>query len=78
MITVYLEKPVAISCSMELEELNLSVRAYNCLRRTGMKTVEDLIDFCKDNPEKELRKIRNFGNKVYTRTAADFKKISPV
>lgn len=62
-ITVYLEKPVAISCSMELEELNLSVRAYNCLRRTGMKTVEDLIDFCKDNPEKELRKIRNFGTK---------------
>lgn len=62
-VIAYLENPMTLSCSMELEELNLSVRTYNCLRRAGMKTVADLIAFCKNNPEKELRKIRSFGKK---------------
>ncbi len=42
-----------------IEELNLSVRSYNCLKKNGIDTVEQLIN----QSEKELLKIRNFGHK---------------
>ena len=42
-----------------IEELELSVRAYNCLKREGVDTVEKLLDYTED----ELLDIRNFGQK---------------
>ncbi len=42
-----------------IEELNLSVRSYNCLKKNGIDTVEQLIN----RSEKDLLKIRNFGHK---------------
>ena len=42
-----------------IEELELSVRAYNCLKREGVDTVEKLLDYT----ENELLDIRNFGQK---------------
>ena len=42
-----------------IEELELSVRAYNCLKREGIDTVEKLLDYT----ENELLNIRNFGQK---------------
>ncbi|MCG9478977.1 MAG: DNA-directed RNA polymerase subunit alpha [Actinomycetia bacterium] len=42
-----------------IEELELSVRAYNCLKREGIDTVEKLLNYSED----ELLDIRNFGQK---------------
>ena len=42
-----------------IEELELSVRAYNCLKREGIDTVEKLLNYKED----ELLGIRNFGSK---------------
>ena len=44
---------------LTIEELNLSVRSYNCLKREGINTVGDLIQ----KSESELMDIRNFGQK---------------
>ncbi len=44
---------------MPVEQLNLSVRAMNCLRRAGITTVGELIG----RGEKELLALRNFGQK---------------
>ena len=42
-----------------IEELKLSVRAYNCLKREGIDSVEKLLEYTED----ELLDIRNFGQK---------------
>ena len=42
-----------------IEELDLSVRSFNCLKRAGINTVEDLIN----KTEEELMKVRNLGRK---------------
>ncbi len=44
---------------MTIEELDLSVRAYNCLKRAGINTVEDLISRTED----DMIKVRNLGRK---------------
>ena len=50
-ITKTLETPI--------EEIEFSVRAYNCLKRAGINTMQDLID----KRESEVNKIRNLGKK---------------
>ena len=44
---------------MSIEELDLSVRSYNCLKRAGINTVEDLASKTED----EMMKVRNLGRK---------------
>lgn len=44
---------------MTIEELDLSVRAFNCLKRAGVNTVGDLINKSPD----EMMKVRNLGKK---------------
>ncbi|MDN5293863.1 MAG: DNA-directed polymerase subunit alpha [Eubacteriales bacterium] len=44
---------------MPIEELDLSVRSYNCLKRAGINTVEELIQ---KTPE-DMMKVRNLGKK---------------
>ena len=44
---------------MTIEELDLSVRSFNCLKRAGINTVEDLISKTED----EMMKVRNLGRK---------------
>jgi DNA-directed RNA polymerase subunit alpha len=44
---------------MNIEELDLSVRSYNCLKRAGINTVQELI---KKTPE-DMMKVRNLGKK---------------
>ena len=44
---------------MTIEELDLSVRSFNCLKRAGINTVEDLID----KTEEDMMKVRNLGRK---------------
>ena len=52
-ITKTLETPI--------EEIEFSVRAYNCLKRANINTVQDLID----KKESEVAKIRNLGKKSF-------------
>jgi|CXWL01.1.fsa_nt_gi DNA-directed RNA polymerase subunit alpha len=47
--------------NMAIEELNLSVRAYNCLKRSGLMTVGAVLEKSED----ELLSLRNFGRKSY-------------
>jgi DNA-directed RNA polymerase subunit alpha len=55
--------PVEIAASNELstpiEDLDLTVRSYNCLKREGINTVSELIALSED----QLMNIRNFGSK---------------
>ena len=44
---------------MTIEELDLSVRSFNCLKRAGINTVEDLIN----TSEEDMMKVRNLGRK---------------
>ncbi len=44
---------------MTIEELDLSVRSFNCLKRAGINTVEDLITKTED----DMMKVRNLGRK---------------
>lgn len=44
---------------MTIEELDLSVRSFNCLKRAGINTVEDLIG----KSEEDMMKVRNLGRK---------------
>ena len=44
---------------MTIEELDLSVRSFNCLKRAGINTVEDLIGKSED----DMMKVRNLGRK---------------
>ena len=46
----------------QIEDLELSVRAYNCLKRAGITKVGEIIDRLEKGPE-ELLSIRNFGQK---------------
>jgi DNA-directed RNA polymerase subunit alpha len=47
--------------NMPIEDLNLSVRAYNCLKRSGLMTVGSVLEKSED----ELLSLRNFGRKSY-------------
>ena len=44
---------------MNIEDLDLSVRSYNCLKRAGINTVEELVQ----RDEDEMMKVRNLGRK---------------
>ena len=44
---------------MTIEELDMSVRSFNCLKRAGIDTVEDLINRTED----DMMKVRNLGKK---------------
>jgi DNA-directed RNA polymerase subunit alpha len=44
---------------MNIEELDLSVRSYNCLKRAAVNTVGDLVN----KTEEDMMKVRNLGRK---------------
>lgn len=45
---------------MTIEDLDLSVRSFNCLKRAGINTVEDLIN----KSEEDMMKVRNLGRNL--------------
>ena len=51
---------------MTIEELELSVRSFNCLKRAGINTVDDLIN---KSPE-DMMKVRNLGKKSFDEVKA--------
>lgn len=53
--------PIEVKLNTLIEELGLSVRSYNCLKRYGgVSTAGDILDLIQNG---ELKKIRNLGNK---------------
>ena len=56
---------------MNIDELELSVRSYNCLKRAGINTVEELID---KTPE-DMMKVRNLGRKSLDEVLAKLKEL---
>jgi DNA-directed RNA polymerase subunit alpha len=53
------EQPTSKAQSMTIEDLELSVRSYNCLKRAGIQTVEELTQ----KTEEDMIKVRNLGKK---------------
>lgn len=57
--TKTISTPVDPHTNIAIEELQLSVRAYNCLKRAQINTIGDLLQY---SPEK-LQELKNFGRK---------------
>ena len=72
----------AVQLSVDIEEMDLSVRSYNCLRRSGIRTVGDLVKKCETDDNMDLLRVRNLGRKsltevlekLYELTGRDFRK----
>ena len=60
------EKSNPISLQTPIEELDLSVRALNCLKRDGIDTVKDLTEKTKD----EIANVRHIGEKAFEEVCA--------
>ena len=56
---------------MNIDELELSVRSYNCLKRAGINTVEEL---CSRTSE-DMMKVRNLGRKSLEEVLAKLKEL---
>ena len=56
---------------MSIEELDLSVRSYNCLKRAGINTVEELCNRTSD----DMMKVRNLGRKSLEEVLAKLKEL---
>ncbi|WP_026928251.1 DNA-directed RNA polymerase subunit alpha [Granulicoccus phenolivorans] len=54
-----MDEQLAADLAMPVEDLNLTVRSYNCLKREGIHTVSELVS----RSEQDLLDIRNFGSK---------------
>lgn len=56
-------QPVKVIAATDImiEEMDLSVRAYNCLKRAGVRTLDDVIRLGSDR----LLEVRNLGKKCY-------------
>lgn len=59
------------SSEMNIDELELSVRSYNCLKRAGINTVEEL---CNRTSE-DMMKVRNLGRKSLEEVLAKLKEL---
>ena len=57
---------------MSIDELELSVRSYNCLKRAGINTVEELTNKTSD----DMMKVRNLGRKSLEEVLAKLKAVS--
>mgnify|MGYP000975420080 CR=1 FL=1 len=53
------DEQLAADLALPVEDLNLTVRSYNCLKREGIHTVSELVS----RSEQDLLDIRNFGSK---------------
>ena len=56
---------------MAIEDLDLSVRSYNCLKRAGINTVGELVR----KTEEEMMKVRNLGKKSFEEVEQKLKEL---
>jgi DNA-directed RNA polymerase subunit alpha len=64
--------PIQAILDKSIEELELSVRSFNCLEAAGIKTIRDLVQ----KTESEMLKYRNFGRKSLSEIKAILKQHS--
>ena len=62
----------AARVGMTIDELELSVRSFNCLKRAGINTVEEL---CNKSPD-EMMKVRNLGKKSLDEVLAKLEELN--
>ena len=62
LLRVFEEDNLSEDLAMTIEELDLSLRSFNCLKRAGFDRVGDIIKVS----ESELKTIKNFGKKSLT------------
>ena len=68
------EKVVDSKLDKKIEDLDLSVRSYNCLKRANINTVGELTQ----KTEEEMMKVRNLGRKdVYKRQSLSYSYRNP-
>ena len=65
------EVPETTAKDMSIDELELSVRSYNCLKRANINTVKEL---CNKTPD-EMMKVRNLGRKSLEEVLAKLKEL---
>lgn len=65
------EKPENGPATMSIDDLDLSVRSNNCLRRAGINTVEELTQ----KSEEDMMKVRNLGRKSLEEVLAKLKEL---
>ena len=65
------ENPVDKVLEMNIDELELSVRSYNCLKRAGINTVEELTN----KTSEDMMKVRNLGRKSLEEVLAKLKEL---
>ena len=56
---------------MSIDELELSVRSFNCLKRAGINTVQELTNKTSD----DMMKVRNLGRKSWEEVLAKLKEL---
>jgi len=71
MVEVQEEEPKDRILDLPIEDLKFSVRSYNCLKRAGINTVEDLTQ----KTQKDMIKMRNLGNKSLVEVASKLKEL---
>ena len=64
-------KTAEVMIEMSIDELELSVRSYNCLKRAGINTVEELCNKTSD----DMMKVRNLGRKSLEEVLAKLKEL---
>ncbi len=65
------QDPVDKVLEMNIDELELSVRSYNCLKRAGINTVEELTN----KSQEDMMKVRNLGRKSLDEVIAKLKEL---
>ena len=65
------QDPVDKVLEMNIDELELSVRSYNCLKRAGIATVLELTQ----KTEEDMMKVRNLGRKSLEEVLAKLKEL---
>jgi len=65
------EDPIDRVLEMNIDELELSVRSYNCLKRAGINTVEELTN----KTSEDMMKVRNLGRKSLEEVLAKLKEL---
>ncbi len=68
------DEQLAADLALPVEDLQLTVRSYNCLKREGIHTVGELIS----RSEQDLLDIRNFGAKSIDEVKAKLRRDGPV
>ena len=63
--------PDKVFDEMSIDELELSVRSYNCLKRAGINTVEELTN----RTSEDMMKVRNLGRKSLEEVLAKLKEL---